>query len=66
MLSTLRKEKGKAIAVTGCGGLQCCEMLSIPHCLDSRLTDGDEVVSPTHWLHFTLYKHFSVSGTHFF
>jgi hypothetical protein len=24
------------------------EMLRIPHCLDSRLTDGDKAVSPTH------------------
>jgi hypothetical protein len=26
--------KSKARPVTGCGGLQGCEMLRIPHCLD--------------------------------
>jgi hypothetical protein len=57
--------KSKAIPITGRGGLQGCEMLRIPHCLDSRLTDGDKVVSPRHWLHSTLQKHnFSASGTH--
>jgi hypothetical protein len=50
--------KSKAIPVTGCGGLQ--------HCLDSRLTDGGKVVSPTHRPHSTPQKHyFSASGTHF-
>jgi hypothetical protein len=33
----------KTIPVTGLGGL-----LRIPHFLDSRLTDGGEVVIPTH------------------
>jgi hypothetical protein len=28
-------------------------MLTIPHCLHSRLTDGGKVVSPTHRPHFT-------------
>jgi hypothetical protein len=37
-----------AIPVTGCGGLQGCGMLRIPHCLGSRLTDGGKVVSLTH------------------
>jgi hypothetical protein len=42
-------------------------MLTIPHCLENRLIDGDKVVSPTHPLQFTPYKHyyFNVSGTHF-
>jgi hypothetical protein len=60
------KIKGKAIPVTGCGGLWGCDMLRIPHCLDNRLTDGGKVVSPTHWPHSTPQKHyFSASGTHF-
>jgi hypothetical protein len=37
------KRKGKAIPVIGRGGLQDCEMLRIPHCLDKRLTDGGKV-----------------------
>jgi hypothetical protein len=41
-------------------------MLRILHDLDSRLTDGGKVVSPTHRLHFTPQKHlFSAFGTHF-
>jgi hypothetical protein len=39
---------GKAIRVTGRGGLYGCRMLRIPHCLDSRLIDGGKVVSPPH------------------
>jgi hypothetical protein len=35
----------KVILVTGRGGLQGCEMLRIPRCLDNWLTDGGEVVS---------------------
>jgi hypothetical protein len=40
-------------------------MLRIPHYLDSRLTDGGEVVSLTHRPRSTPQKHnfFSVSGT---
>jgi hypothetical protein len=60
------KLKSKAVPITGPGGLQGCEILRIPHCLDNRLTDGGKVVSPTHRLHFTLHKHFSASGTHFY
>jgi hypothetical protein len=33
-------------------------MLRIPHCLDSQLTDGGKVVSPTHQPHFTPQKHY--------
>jgi hypothetical protein len=40
--------KSKAIPVTVRGSLFGCEMLRIPHCLDSRLTDGGKLVSPTH------------------
>jgi hypothetical protein len=42
-------------------------MLRIPHCLDSRLVDGGNVVSLTHPPHFTPQKHyyFNVSGAHF-
>jgi hypothetical protein len=39
--------KGKAIHVTGCGGPCGDEALRLPHFLDSRLTDGGEVVSFT-------------------
>jgi hypothetical protein len=40
-------------------------MLRIPHCLDNRLIDGDETVSPTHRPHSTPQKHnFSASRTH--
>jgi hypothetical protein len=28
-------------------------MLRIPHCVDSRLTDGGKVVSLVHWPRFT-------------
>jgi hypothetical protein len=44
---TRTKQKGKAIPVTGRGGLYGSEMLRIPHCLDHRLVDGGKVVSPT-------------------
>jgi hypothetical protein len=62
-----KEKKNKAIPVIGRGGLQGCEMLKIPHCLDNRLTYGGKAVSPTHWPHFTPQKHyyFSISGTHF-
>jgi hypothetical protein len=32
--------KSRDITVTGRGGLSSCEMLRIPHCLDSLVTDG--------------------------
>jgi hypothetical protein len=34
----VEKRNVKAIPVTGLGRLQGCEMLRIPHCLDSRPT----------------------------
>jgi hypothetical protein len=43
----------KAVPVRGHRGVQDCEMLRVPHCLDSRLTDGDEVVSLTRRPPFT-------------
>jgi hypothetical protein len=59
------KKKKEEEEVTGHGGLRGCEMLRIPHCLDSRLTGGDEV-SLTHQPRFTPRKIFiSVSDTHF-
>jgi hypothetical protein len=50
---------------TGHGGPYGCEILRIQHCLDSRLTDGGKVVSPTHRPCSTPQKHCSsASGTH--
>jgi hypothetical protein len=55
----------KAILLTGREGLQRCEMLKIPLCLDSQITDGGEV-SPTHLPLSTPQKHyFSASCAHF-
>jgi hypothetical protein len=48
------KSKTKAIPIRG---LQGCEMLRIPHCIDLLLTDN-MVVSPTHRPHFTPQKHY--------
>jgi hypothetical protein len=39
--------KGKAIPVTGCGVPYGSETSWLPYLLDSRLTDGGEVVSLT-------------------
>jgi hypothetical protein len=39
--------KDKVISVTGRGGPWVCEMSRLPHFLESRLTDGGEVVSIT-------------------
>jgi hypothetical protein len=41
-------QKGKLIPVTGREGPCGCETSKLPHFLDSRLTDGGEVVSLTH------------------
>jgi hypothetical protein len=58
--------KPEAAPVTGRGGLQSCEVLRIPYCLDNRLTDGGKVVSPMHRQSYTPQKHyFSASGTNF-
>jgi hypothetical protein len=48
-----RQVKGKAIPVTGRGGLWVCETLRLPHVLDTRLTDDGEVVSLTRRPPFT-------------
>jgi hypothetical protein len=53
-----RGKKSKAVPVTGHGGLYGCEMLRIPHCIDSWLMHGGKVVSPTHRPHFTPQKYF--------
>jgi hypothetical protein len=45
--------KGKDIPVTGREGPKGCETSRLPHFLDSRLTDSDEVVSPTRRPPFT-------------
>jgi hypothetical protein len=37
-------------------------MLRIPHCLDSRLTNGGKGVRPTHPPHFTPQKHNNTSN----
>jgi hypothetical protein len=55
----------KLSPLTGRAGLKGCEMLRIPYCLDSRLTDGGKAVSPTHRPSFTPRKLISDSGTHF-
>jgi hypothetical protein len=61
------KKKCKSIPVTGRGGLYGCEMLRIPLCIDSWLTDDGEVVSPTHRPLCTPKKYyFSASGTNLF
>jgi hypothetical protein len=43
-------KEGKVIPVTSHEGPQSCDMSRLPHFLDSRLTDGSEVVSLTRWL----------------
>jgi hypothetical protein len=40
--------KHKEFFLSAAGGLWDCEILSIPHCMDHRLTDDGEVVSLTH------------------
>jgi hypothetical protein len=47
LLRINRYNKGKAIPVTDRGGLQGCETSRLPQFLDSRLTDGGEIVSLT-------------------
>jgi hypothetical protein len=55
-------KKGKAIPVTGRGGLLGCETSRLPQFLDNRLTDGGEVVSLKRRPLFTPIK---IPGTHF-
>jgi hypothetical protein len=54
--------KGKAIPVTGRGGLQGCETSRLPHFLDNQLTNGGEVFSLTLRPSFILRK---IPGIHF-
>jgi hypothetical protein len=49
--------------VTGRGGAQGCETSRLPHFLDSRLTDGGEVVSLTRRPPFTPKKKLRLTGT---
>jgi hypothetical protein len=49
--------KSKAISITGRGGLLVGEISRIPHCLDSRLTDGGKVLSLTNQPRSTSQKH---------
>jgi hypothetical protein len=51
--NTHPQNEGKAIPVTGRGGPYGCETSRLPHFLDSRLTDGGEVVSCTRRPPFT-------------
>jgi hypothetical protein len=41
------KRKCKAVPITGRGGPYGSETSRLPHFLESRLTDGGEIVSPT-------------------
>jgi hypothetical protein len=54
----ISKVKKKAIPVIGRGGLQGCEKLRIPNCLDNRFIDGSEVVSLMREPRSTRQKHF--------
>jgi hypothetical protein len=38
--------------ITGRVGLNSCEMLRIPYCLENLLTDGGEVVNKIPGIHF--------------
>jgi hypothetical protein len=59
-----RLSKTRAVPVRRHGGLQACEMLRIPNCLNNQLTDGGKVVSPWHRPRSTPQEHyFSASGT---
>jgi hypothetical protein len=55
-------KKGKAIPITGRGRPQGCETSRLPHFLENRLTDGDELVSFKRRTPFTSRK---MPGTHF-
>jgi hypothetical protein len=42
-----KKEKSKAVPVTGSGGLLGCESSRLPHYLENRPTDSSDVASVT-------------------
>jgi hypothetical protein len=50
--------KSRALSVTGSGGLQDYEMLTIPHCVNNRPTDDGGVVSLTYRSRSTPHRHF--------
>jgi hypothetical protein len=45
LINTPQKCKVKLSPLTGHGDLQGCEMLRIPHCLDSQLTVNCEILA---------------------
>jgi hypothetical protein len=60
------QKESKAIPVPSRGILKGCDMLRIPHCLDSRLTDGGKFISPKHLPRsITKKQYISLSDTHF-
>jgi hypothetical protein len=62
----LHIKTSKVVSVTGLRGLQGCEILRIPRCLDNRLTDAGKVDSPTHRPRSTPQKYyFSALGNNF-
>jgi hypothetical protein len=58
----INNNNNKDIPITGRGGPYVFETSRLPHSLDNRLTDGDEVVSLTPRPPFT---HRKIPGTHF-
>jgi hypothetical protein len=54
MCCCVKKVKGKAITVTGCGGQWRCETSVLPHFLGNRLKVGGEIISLTRRPPFTL------------
>jgi hypothetical protein len=57
--NTLQIKKVKLSLQQAVEALQGCEMLRIPHCLESRLTYGGEDVGLKHQLRSTSQKHFN-------
>jgi hypothetical protein len=65
LLVVKKKLKEKTSPVIGRGGLSGCEILRMSHCLDSRFTDGGEIVSSRTGRALLPRYFFSDSGTHF-
>jgi hypothetical protein len=63
---TLRRTS-RLTDIFGASGYMRGGLLSIPQCIDDRLTNDGKAVSPTHMPRFTPPKHIflNVSGTHF-